>query len=99
MNFKPILMISNKIYQKILTLNSKEFSIFPIFLNSNFKRKFKIFDRIRLIKLIKIEKLKNIITVLRKIILLTKNLKILIIIYIRSPSPSVTILKANSKEK
>ena len=45
-------MISNKIYQKILTLNSKEFSTFPIFLNSNFKRKFKIFDRIRLIKLI-----------------------------------------------
>ena len=99
MNFKTILMISNKICQKILTLNSKEFSTFPIFLNSNFKRKFKIFDRIRLIKLLKIEKLKNIITVLRKIILLTKNLKILIIIYIRSPSPSVTILKTNSKEK
>jgi hypothetical protein len=43
--------------------------------------------------------MKSKITVLRKIISPIRKLKILIIKYINSPSPSVTIQKANCKEK
>ena len=82
-----------------MVLNSKEFLIFLTYLDSNFKKRFKAFNKIRSTKLLQRNRMKSKITVLRKIISPIRKLKILIIKYINSPSPSVTIQKANCKEK